>query len=108
MTPYQAHQATGHATVRTSPNGVDVIEECPSCGVRFLHAVDGPPLSLTPIPPAELSQRLFDTLRERLCDHDRQLLDDARRAGGHWNAIRWAERNYGLDFVHKGKDNICE
>lgn len=36
MTPYEDHAALGHKTVRHSPDGFVVIEECPECGARFL------------------------------------------------------------------------
>ncbi len=40
MTPYERHEQTGHETTRSSPNGVDIIEECtdPTCRARFLHS----------------------------------------------------------------------
>ena len=99
MTPYQQHQATGHATVRSSPNGVDVIEECTTCGARFLHAPVGPPLSLSPMSHPELERRMLDALRDRLRDHDKQLLDDVRRLRGDHCARLWAIRNYGPEYI---------
>ncbi len=37
MTPYQKHKNLNHKTTYFSPNGVDQIEECLDCGMRFLH-----------------------------------------------------------------------
>ena len=36
-TPYQLHGQLGHHTTTFSPNGIDIIEECETCGARFLH-----------------------------------------------------------------------
>jgi hypothetical protein len=51
MTPYQNHEMLGHNMTRSSPNGVDIIEECstPNCGARFLHnPAVGHPITLSP------------------------------------------------------------
>ncbi len=37
MTPYQKHQALEHESTFYSPNGVDEVEECADCYMRFLH-----------------------------------------------------------------------
>ena len=36
MTPYQKHKELNHKMGRYSPNGIDIIEECDTCGARFL------------------------------------------------------------------------
>ena len=47
MTPYKQHEALGHKTTTHSPNSVDIIEECPECGARFLHSpCTGYPITL--------------------------------------------------------------
>ena len=37
MTPYQQHEKLHHKMSRSSPNGLDIIEECEECPARFLH-----------------------------------------------------------------------
>lgn len=50
MTPYQQHRKLGHPTTWSSPNGVDKIEECETCGARFMHAAGDPwPISMRPV-----------------------------------------------------------
>jgi len=52
MTPYQQHAAYGHVTCRFSPNGVQIIEECSQCGMRFLHdPCFGYPITMRTYPP---------------------------------------------------------
>jgi len=47
MTPYQKHNLLNHQTSRYSPNGIDTLEECEDCGMRFLHSVAfGYPITL--------------------------------------------------------------
>lgn len=49
-TPYERHAALGHHTTQYSPNGVDKIEECTECPMRFLHnSAFGYPITLYPI-----------------------------------------------------------
>lgn len=36
-TPYERHAELDHHMTRHSPNGVDIIEECSDCGMRWLH-----------------------------------------------------------------------
>ena len=51
MTPYELHESMGHRMTRYSPNGVDIIEECQDCGLRFLHNPSiGYPVTLDPVP----------------------------------------------------------
>lgn len=52
MTPYQRHAQEGHIMTRYSPNGVQIIEECPNCGQRFLHdPCIGYPVTMRTYPP---------------------------------------------------------
>jgi len=37
MTPYEKHQELKHKMTRYSPDGFVIIEECATCGMRFLH-----------------------------------------------------------------------
>jgi hypothetical protein len=54
MTPYDQHAALGHDVSRYSPNGVDIIEECSTCGARFLHnPCIGYPVTMRPAPLPE-------------------------------------------------------
>lgn len=36
-TPYQRHKQLGHKTVNHSPDGVDIVEECTECPMRWVH-----------------------------------------------------------------------
>jgi hypothetical protein len=48
-TPYEKHSKLGHKTVRHSPNGIDIIEECTTCGMRWLHNPSvGYPVTMSP------------------------------------------------------------
>lgn len=50
-TPYEKHKETGHHTTRYSPNGIDIIEECEECGMRWLHHPgDKWPVTMAPAP----------------------------------------------------------
>lgn len=35
-TPYESHKQLSHEISRMSPNSIDIIEECSTCGARFL------------------------------------------------------------------------
>lgn len=37
MTPFEQHATLGHDMTRSSPDGVDMIDECDTCGMRWLH-----------------------------------------------------------------------
>jgi len=51
MTPYQKHAQLDHKTSRYSPNGIDIIEECDECHMRFLHnPAIGYPVTIPPNP----------------------------------------------------------
>ena len=34
---YEKHAELGHEITRYSPDGIDIIEECLTCGARWLH-----------------------------------------------------------------------
>lgn len=55
-TPYEAHQKTGHHMTRHSPNGLDIIEECSVCGMRWLHH-PGNDWPITLWPPLKVTAR---------------------------------------------------
>lgn len=49
MTPYEKHAALNHKISRNSPNGVDIIETCLTCGAKWLHnPCYGYPISMIP------------------------------------------------------------
>jgi hypothetical protein len=49
QTPYQRHAALGHHMSRYSPNGIDIIEECDDCPLRFIHSpCVGYPITMHP------------------------------------------------------------
>ena len=49
MTPYEKHQELRHKMTRYSPDGFVIIEECETCGMRFLHhPFIGFPVTLQP------------------------------------------------------------
>ena len=52
MTPYARHQTQNHATTISSPDGINTVEECTDCGLRFLHRAINPtaPILLRYIP----------------------------------------------------------
>lgn len=51
MTPHERHAQEGHKTSFCSPNGLDKIEECEECGMRFFWAAtEDHPITLRPKP----------------------------------------------------------
>ena len=53
-TPYERHAQRGHKMTRHSPNGIDIVEECPECGARFLiKPNDKYPISLSTMPASQ-------------------------------------------------------
>ena len=63
---------TGHPTTWDSPNGVDKIEECFTCGARILYnPCIGYPITLDPLPVSQWDVKaFFDALDAQEASHD--------------------------------------
>lgn len=60
MTPYEIHKTLDHQMQPYSPDGYQLIEECLTCGQRWLHdPIVSYPITMQAIPASQL-----DTWRE--------------------------------------------
>ena len=65
-TPYTTHAQLAHDVTRYSPDGIDHVEECTTCGARFLLQGNLPPVSLRPLDvPWGVFQRVGPTFTPR-------------------------------------------
>ncbi len=101
MTPNEKHETLGHPPMtRYSPNGVDIIEECETCGARFLHnPAIGYPVSMRPT--KEWHQR--DALRHRI-----GLVYWLDRNGNGWGKVRVIEVIPDTTLVRVEDDQLGE